>query len=69
MATSHSLEEINKQVSQDVLLAYENQRPFNDLVVNLWEDILNLDIHKDIWIHMQALLFEPPSVHSVQELE
>ena len=69
MATSHNLEEINKEVSQDVLHVYEVQREINELVANICNAILNLDMHKEICDHIQALICEPPSLHGLRELD
>ena len=55
MATSHNLEEINKEVSQDVLHFYEGQRAINELVVKICKAMLNQDMQEEICGHMQAL--------------
>ena len=39
------------------------------LVAKICKATLNPNMHKDIYGHMQALLYETPSVHGIGELE
>ena len=69
MATSHNLDEINKEFSQDVLHVYEGRRAINDLVAKICKSMMHLGMQEETCGHMQALLYESPKAHRIGELE
>ena len=67
--TSHNLDEINKEISQNAFHVYEGQRVINELFAKLCEAMLNLDVHDKLCGHVQALLYDPTRVLGIGEME
>ena len=69
MATSHNLDEINKEISQDMCMFMKVKGQSMIWLQSFAKAMLNLDMHKEICGHMQALIYEPARMHGVGELE